>query len=64
MLTAALVVSVTDQDGFPAAASLHIPGMRDGALLTQTLQVCLCPCADRAKRPAWAPPIKYSEVTA
>lgn len=52
MLTAVLVVSLTDREGFPATVSLHIPGMRDGDLLTQTLQVCLCPCVDRAKRSA------------
>lgn len=62
MLTAVLVVSLTDREGFPATVSLHIPWMRDGDLLTQTLQVRLCPCVDRAKRSAWVPPIKYSEV--
>lgn len=62
MLTVVLGVWLTDRKVFLATVSLHIPGMRDGDLLIQTLQACLCPCVDRAKRSVWVLPIKYSKV--
>lgn len=42
--------------------SLHIPGMRNRDLLTQTPQAYLRPCGDRAKRSPPVLHIKYSEA--